>query len=135
MTKLSGGGGSSSDRAGSCLVEGVAERLLGCTSSRCCWNIGILNFTQTGLVRNYYSWVVYRFVVFAESVAYVQDGVISMPTYMKHLWHVVEECYSTGVCRQIMYFNEARPSDRGRFLPIGKKASSYRGAYRVPIFN
>ena len=34
--------------------------------------------------------------------------------------------------------NEARPrerSDRGRFLPIGKKASSYRGAYRVPLFN
>ena len=33
---------------------------------------------------------------------------------------------------------EARPrerSDRGRFLPIGKKASSYRGAYRVPLFN
>ena len=26
-------------------------------------------------------------------------------------------------------------SDRGRFLPIGKKASSYRGAYRVPLFN
>ena len=34
--------------------------------------------------------------------------------------------------------NEARPrerSDRGRFLPIGKKASSYRGVYRVPFFN
>ena len=34
--------------------------------------------------------------------------------------------------------NEARPrerSDRGRFLPIGKKASSYRGAYRVPLLN
>ena len=34
--------------------------------------------------------------------------------------------------------NEARPrerSDRGRFLPSGKKASSYRGAYRVPVFN
>ena len=34
--------------------------------------------------------------------------------------------------------NEARPrerSDRGRFLPLGKKASSYRGAYRVPLFN
>ena len=31
--------------------------------------------------------------------------------------------------------NEARPrerSDRGRFLPLGKKTSSYRGAYRVP---
>ena len=23
----------------------------------------------------------------------------------------------------------------GRFLPLGKKASSYRGAYRVPLFN
>ena len=33
--------------------------------------------------------------------------------------------------------NEARPrerSDRGRFLPLGKKASSCRGAYRVPLF-
>ena len=28
-----------------------------------------------------------------------------------------------------------RQSDRGRFLPLGKKASSYRGAYRVPLFN
>ena len=34
-------------------------------------------------------------------------------------------------------FNEPRPrerSARGRFLPLGKKASSYRGAYRVPLF-
>ena len=34
--------------------------------------------------------------------------------------------------------DEARPrerSDRGRFLPSGKKASSYRGASRVPLFN
>ena len=34
--------------------------------------------------------------------------------------------------------NEARPrerSDRGRFVPLGKKASSYRGAYRLPSFN
>ena len=34
--------------------------------------------------------------------------------------------------------NEARPrerSDRGRFFPIGKKAYSYRGAYRVPVFH
>ena len=34
--------------------------------------------------------------------------------------------------------NEARPReriDRGRFLPLGTKASSYRGAYRVPLFN
>ena len=33
--------------------------------------------------------------------------------------------------------NEARPRERsvrGRFLPLGKKASSYRGAYRVPLF-
>ena len=32
--------------------------------------------------------------------------------------------------------NEARPReriDRGRFLPLGKKASSYRGTYRVPL--
>ena len=26
-------------------------------------------------------------------------------------------------------------SDRGRFLPLGKKVSSYRGAYRVPLFS
>ena len=35
-------------------------------------------------------------------------------------------------------FNEARPRerrDRGRFSPLGKKTSSYRGAYRVPLFN
>ena len=34
--------------------------------------------------------------------------------------------------------NEARPRDRsdlGLFLPAGKRASSYRGAYRVPLFN
>ena len=34
--------------------------------------------------------------------------------------------------------NEARLRERtyrGRFLPVGKKASSYRGAYRVPLFN
>ena len=33
--------------------------------------------------------------------------------------------------------NETRPkerSDRGFFLPIGEKNSSYRGAYRVPLF-
>ena len=33
---------------------------------------------------------------------------------------------------------EARPrerSDRGRFWPLGKKASSYRGAYRLPVPN
>ena len=37
-----------------------------------------------------------------------------------------------------VHYDEARPrerSDRGRFLPLGKKASSYRGAYRVPLFN
>ena len=34
--------------------------------------------------------------------------------------------------------NEARPrerSDRGRFFPWGKEASSYRGAYRVSLIN
>ena len=34
--------------------------------------------------------------------------------------------------------NEARPrerSDRGHYLPLGIKVSSYRGAYRVPLFN
>ena len=34
--------------------------------------------------------------------------------------------------------NEAKtrePSDRGRLLPIGRKAPSYRGAYRVPLLN
>ena len=38
----------------------------------------------------------------------------------------------------VRYYNEARSrerSDRGRFLPIGKKASSLRGAYRVPLFS
>ena len=53
---------------------------------------------------------------------------------------------SPGCCgfRRVFWvgriFDEARArerSDRGpsRFLPIGKKASSYRGAYRVPLFN
>ena len=34
--------------------------------------------------------------------------------------------------------NETRPrerSDRGRFLPLGKKAYSYTGAYGLPLFN
>ena len=34
--------------------------------------------------------------------------------------------------------NEARArerNDRGCFLPLGKKNSSYRGVYRVPLFN
>ena len=34
--------------------------------------------------------------------------------------------------------NETRPrerSDRGRFLRVSRKAPSYRGAYRVPLFN
>ena len=38
----------------------------------------------------------------------------------------------------IMTYNEARPkerSDRGRLWPIGKKASSYRGAHRMPLFD
>ena len=46
--------------------------------------------------------------------------------------------YSTRYNIPVRNNNEARPrerSDRGRFLPLGKKASSYRGAYRVPIFN
>ncbi|CAM9527937.1 unnamed protein product, partial [Laminaria digitata] len=43
------------------LVDGAAERLRGCTSSRCCWKHGILSFAQAGLVRNYYCWVVYRY--------------------------------------------------------------------------
>ena len=43
------------------LVEGVAEHLRGCTSSRCCRNNRKLNFVQTGLVRSCYSWVVYRY--------------------------------------------------------------------------
>ena len=36
------------------------------------------------------------------------------------------------------YCNEVRPrerSDRGSFLPLDKKASSYRGAYSVPLFS
>ena len=38
----------------------------------------------------------------------------------------------------ILYGNEARPrerSDQSHFLLIGKNAPSYRGAYRVPLFN
>ena len=39
----------------------------------------------------------------------------------------------------IFFFERIRPaaslSSRGRFLPLGKKASSYRGAYKVPLFN
>ena len=36
------------------------------------------------------------------------------------------------------HYNGARPrerSDRRRFFPISKKASSYRDAYRVPLFS
>ena len=49
-------------------------------------------------------------------------------------------CFGLGGFLSFFFFvfNEARPreqSDRGRFLPIGKKASSYWGAYRVPFFN
>ena len=41
---------------------------------------------------------------------------------------------------RLMYLStryDARPRERsyrGRFLPLGRKASSYRGAYRVPLF-
>ena len=54
------------------------------------------------------------------------------------------ECDDASFHEQVMSafvvvgHNEARPrerSDRGRFLPIGKKASSYLGAFRVPLFN
>ena len=41
---------------------------------------------------------------------------------------------NTGVT--FVVFNEARPrerNDRGRVLLIGKRASSYRGAYRVQL--
>ena len=47
-------------------------------------------------------------------------------------------CGFRGVFWVGRIFDEARPterSERGRFLPIGKKASSYQGAYRVPLFN
>ena len=56
--------------------------------------------------------------------------------------------HDTGTTRgthhipRFLYFilddNEATPrerSDRGHFLSLGKKASSYRGAYRVQLFN
>ena len=66
-------------------------------------------------------------------------------------WHfVLFFCFSTSNAHAptastkqpcLMYLstsNEARPrerSDRGRFFPLGKEASSYRGAYRVQLFN
>ena len=48
-------------------------------------------------------------------------------------------CIDVYCCWQQVgiYDDEARPkerSDRSRFLPLGQKASSYRGAYRVPLF-
>ena len=47
--------------------------------------------------------------------------------------------YETASCLiHLSTSDEAMPSkrsDRGRFLPLDKKASSYRGAYRVPLFN
>ena len=54
-----------------------------------------------------------------------------------------ERTRPTASTRQpcLMYLsssNETRPrerSDQGRFLPLGKKPSSYRSAYRVPLFN
>ena len=48
-----------------------------------------------------------------------------------------EMCIRDRLSMIYLYYNEARPrerSDRGRFLPLGKKASSYRGAYRVPLY-
>ena len=38
----------------------------------------------------------------------------------------------------VRFYSEVRPrerSGRGHFLPLGKKASSYRGAFRVPLLN
>ena len=52
---------------------------------------------------------------------------------------VVPGKYEAAFC--LIYLstsNEARPrerSDRGHFLPLGKKKKSYRGAYRAPSFN
>ena len=46
--------------------------------------------------------------------------------------------YGEHLGTYLSIYDEARPrerSDRGRFLPLGKKAPSYRGAYRVPFFN
>ena len=48
------------------------------------------------------------------------------------------EYEATSCLLYISTSNEASPrerSDRGRSLPLGEKAFSYRGAYRVPLFN
>ena len=48
------------------------------------------------------------------------------------------KCEATSCLMYTSTSNEARPrerSDRGRFLALGKKASSYRGAYTVSLFN
>ena len=48
----------------------------------------------------------------------------------------LEESVLSGVARCAMQQCMLRErSDRGRFLPIDKKASSCRGAYRVPLLN
>ena len=48
----------------------------------------------------------------------------------------MEESVLSGVARCAMQQCMLRErSDRGRFLPIDKKASSCRGAYRVPLLN
>ena len=48
-------------------------------------------------------------------------------------------CYiEFGLFPLVSHHDDAKPrkrSDRGRFLPIEKKNSSYRGAYRVPLFD
>ena len=51
--------------------------------------------------------------------------------------HTAYRKYEATFCVIYLFTsNEARPkerSDRGRFLPLGQKVSSYRGAYRVPL--
>ena len=47
-------------------------------------------------------------------------------------------CTVTSWRDLVLISREAWPrerSDRGRFLRLGKKASSYRGAYRMPLLN
>ena len=57
--------------------------------------------------------------------------------FIFHLFFLGTVCGFTRYLDLIEY-NEARPrerSDRGRFFPIGKKASSYRGAIQVAIIS
>ena len=69
------------------------------------------------------------------------ECLVGFPFFLRFLYF--ERTRPTASTRQpcLMHLStsiEARPrerSDRGRFLPIGKKAFSYRGAYRVPLFN